>query len=141
MASSNLILLYLLQLLSLSAFSSPNMHLFLSLSHAFNLPFFDCNKTPRKKLFKRLFFVTDFLLVYPHFTYTYLHFFFFSLQPVLISLLFPLLHRNCFHLDSHWGPHLNQILPFQSWSYFSKEGNGTPLQYSGLENPRDGGAW
>ena len=77
MASSNLILLYLLQLLSLSAFSSPNVHLFLSLSHAFNLPFFDCNKTPRKKLFKRLFFVTDFFLVYPHFTYTYLHFFFF----------------------------------------------------------------
>ena len=21
------------------------------------------------------------------------------------------------------------------------EGNGNPLQYSGLENPRDGGAW
>ena len=21
------------------------------------------------------------------------------------------------------------------------EGNGTPLQYSGLENPMDGGAW
>ena len=24
---------------------------------------------------------------------------------------------------------------------FSGEGNGTPLQYSCLENPRDGGAW
>ena len=23
----------------------------------------------------------------------------------------------------------------------SGEGNGTPLQYSGLENPMDGGAW
>ena len=23
----------------------------------------------------------------------------------------------------------------------SREGNGTPLQYSGLENPMDGGAW
>ena len=25
--------------------------------------------------------------------------------------------------------------------YFSGEGNGTPLQYSCLENPMDGGAW
>ena len=24
---------------------------------------------------------------------------------------------------------------------FGKEGNGTPLQYSCLENPMDGGAW
>ena len=24
---------------------------------------------------------------------------------------------------------------------FSREGNGTPLQYSWLENPMDGGAW
>ena len=24
---------------------------------------------------------------------------------------------------------------------WSREGNGTPLQYSCLENPRDGGAW
>ena len=24
---------------------------------------------------------------------------------------------------------------------FSREGNGTPLQYSCLENPMDGGAW
>ena len=24
---------------------------------------------------------------------------------------------------------------------FPGEGNGTPLQYSGLENPTDGGAW
>ena len=24
---------------------------------------------------------------------------------------------------------------------FDGEGNGTPLQYSCLENPRDGGAW
>ena len=26
-------------------------------------------------------------------------------------------------------------------SVFSGEGNGTPLQYSHLENPMDGGAW
>ena len=25
--------------------------------------------------------------------------------------------------------------------YYFGEGNGTPLQYSGLENPMDGGAW
>ena len=25
--------------------------------------------------------------------------------------------------------------------YFIREGNGTPLQYSCLENPMDGGAW
>ena len=24
---------------------------------------------------------------------------------------------------------------------YNGEGNGTPLQYSGLENPMDGGAW
>ena len=24
---------------------------------------------------------------------------------------------------------------------FTREGNGTPLQYSCLENPMDGGAW
>ena len=27
------------------------------------------------------------------------------------------------------------------YCYYSGEGNGTPLQYSCLENPRDGGAW
>ena len=27
------------------------------------------------------------------------------------------------------------------FSIFSGEGNGTPLQYSCLENPMDGGAW
>ena len=28
-----------------------------------------------------------------------------------------------------------------SYETFSREGNGTPLQYSCLENPTDGGAW
>ena len=28
-----------------------------------------------------------------------------------------------------------------SWYYRNGEGNGTPLQYSYLENPMDGGAW
>ena len=27
------------------------------------------------------------------------------------------------------------------WFYINGEGNGNPLQYSCLENPRDGGAW
>ena len=27
------------------------------------------------------------------------------------------------------------------WSFTYREGNGTPLQYSCLENPMDGGAW
>ena len=34
----------------------------------------------------------------------------------------------------------NQI-KCQAFSVNSGEGNGTPLQYSCLENPRDGGAW
>ena len=28
-----------------------------------------------------------------------------------------------------------------TWLYDIREGNGTPLQYSCLENPMDGGAW
>ena len=28
-----------------------------------------------------------------------------------------------------------------SYNLFNGEGNGTPLQYSCLENPMDGGAW
>ena len=30
---------------------------------------------------------------------------------------------------------------YTSLQYCSGEGNGTPLQYSCLENPMDGGAW
>ena len=29
----------------------------------------------------------------------------------------------------------------EPWVYAGGEGNGTPLQYSCLENPMDGGAW
>ena len=32
-------------------------------------------------------------------------------------------------------------LAFSFISYIFGEGNGTPLQYSCLENPMDGGAW
>ena len=30
---------------------------------------------------------------------------------------------------------------FINLSIYAREGNGTPLQYSCLENPMDGGAW
>ena len=34
------------------------------------------------------------------------------------------------------------FLWFRAWLlYIGGEGNGTPLQYSRLENPMDGGAW
>ena len=36
---------------------------------------------------------------------------------------------------------LTSFLKFESTSYFIGEGNGTPLWYSCLENPMDGGAW
>ena len=51
-----------------------------------------------------------------------------------------LLHNAIYHID----------FSLQSWACFISsstsscldgEGNGTPLQYSCLENPRDGGAW
>ena len=48
-------------------------------------------------------------------------FFFFPLQTTIIILF------------SHFDLHSSQLL--------NGEGNGTPLQYSCLENPMDGGAW
>ena len=36
---------------------------------------------------------------------------------------------------------MQEILPMSHTSYWYGEGNGTPLQYSCLENPMDGGAW
>ena len=36
---------------------------------------------------------------------------------------------------------LNKIKSFMYLSYITSNGNGTPLQYSCLENPMDGGAW
>ena len=33
------------------------------------------------------------------------------------------------------------VFPLLTTSFISGEGNGTPLQYSRLENPMDGGAW
>ena len=36
---------------------------------------------------------------------------------------------------------LNHFLVIPSLAILCREGNGTPLQYSCLENPMDGGAW
>ena len=39
---------------------------------------------------------------------------------------------------------LQQVAGWNNWYFlvqFIGEGNGTPLQYSCLENPMDGGAW
>ena len=35
----------------------------------------------------------------------------------------------------------NPLEERQSLRYIHRRGNGTPLQYSCLENPMDGGAW
>ena len=41
-----------------------------------------------------------------------------------------------------WWPSSGSILPVLSVGLFDfREGNGTPLQYSCLESPMDGGAW
>ena len=42
--------------------------------------------------------------------------------------------------DSFW-LHLRAIVEYLDCSKSCGEGNGTPLQYSSLENPMDGGAW
>ena len=42
-----------------------------------------------------------------------------------------------YHLSHQGSPHCFTHISV----YMSREGNGTPLQYSCLENPMDGGAW
>ena len=44
-------------------------------------------------------------------------------------------------LGSHGSLQGNLFLTLVKRSYFFGKGNGTPLQYSCLENPIDGGAW
>ena len=52
------------------------------------------------------------------------------------TLLLGSSYHNCLHSLAQ---NLLVLLPFSSVSI--GEGNGTPLQYSCLENPMDGGAW
>ena len=66
---------------------------------------------------------------------------FLSLRDLLnlrIKLLFPALRDDFFFFFFyHWG--CREGLQVDYW--FSLPHNGTPLQYSCLENPMDGGAW
>ena len=60
---------------------------------------------------------------------------FFGAQPFLLS---------SFHICTWW-PEKPQVWPYDwatiNWLYGPWKGDGTPLQYSCLENPMDGGAW
>ena len=52
--------------------------------------------------------------------------------------------RHCPFSDSQFRFHMienNQSIFCQAYTAYIWEGNGTPLQYSCLENPVDGGAW
>ena len=49
--------------------------------------------------------------------------------------MFPFLLQNCIYQMLWWRQKLGRT------SWFKGEGNGTPLQYSCLENPMDWGAW
>ena len=47
-----------------------------------------------------------------------------------------------FRPQPHWGETVRYgVNIFPSLRKVDREGNGTPLQYSCLENPMDGGAW
>ena len=52
-----------------------------------------------------------------------------------------LLKRLSTHTHAQSTKRLSNLLKFTQLVGSSREGNGTPLQYSCLENPMDGGAW
>ena len=59
-----------------------------------------------------------------------------------VSLLLSLIQGYCYHLSKfHIYVLVYSISVFLSALSCTGEGNGTPLQYSCLENPMDGGAW
>ena len=76
----------------------------------------------------------------------FLEFFCFLYGPMNVKKLIS--HSSAFNKANQWKP-LVHILPkpslkdfdYNLTSMWKGEGNGTPLQYCGLENPMDGGAW
>ena len=66
--------------------------------------------------------------------YTYIPSFW-SLPPIPS---FPTLQVRLSRSSEHWVP---CVLYLTHGNVCIREGNGTPLQYSCLENPKDGGAW
>ena len=65
------------------------------------------------------------------------------MQRVTWKLMLPYENSQWEFLYSHWlfDRHTTERLPFHFSLSCIGEGNGNPLQYSCLENPRDGGAW
>ena len=58
------------------------------------------------------------------------------------SLMFPALAGTFFTTRATWEVQNDPFTTFEGFYYWSLgEGNGTPLQYSCLENPMDRGAW
>ena len=59
-----------------------------------------------------------------------------------VTFTFTFLASHIYRLPyyQHHSPE-RQFFFHQSCTYIAGEGNGTPLQYSCLENPMDGGAW
>ena len=58
-----------------------------------------------------------------------------------IEPISPALSGEFFTIESPGKPNLVKCLAQIPRFLFTREGNGTPLQYSCLENPMDGGAW
>ena len=55
----------------------------------------------------------------------------------LSNLQFALVAQKVKHLSAVWETQVRSL----GWEDPLHEGNGNPLQYSGLENPMDRGAW
>ena len=88
-----------------------------------------------KRLWKPIVSHSEYLHISVYITLFFtLYLFFGTLYPFLILYLVSL---SC-HSKQDWEQELYHITHL---FFFSGEGNGTPLQYSCLENPMDGGAW